>query len=57
MFSEDSLFSCYKRLTIEQISNFVHVDFKVGYFDVEFEIFLHPINVIENIIDNSRYDS
>jgi hypothetical protein len=46
-----------KRLTIEQISNLVEVNFEVGNFDVEFEILLHRVDVVEDVVDDARDDA
>ena len=51
------LLTASSSLTIKQISNFIQVDFKVGNFDVELQVFLHGVDVVENIIDNSGDDS
>ena len=45
------------RLTVEQISAFVQVDFKVGHFDVELKVFFHWIDVIEDVVDNPGDDA
>lgn len=44
---------CNKVLTIEEISDLVHVDFKIGYLNMELQIFFHTIDVIKNIINDS----
>lgn len=41
-------------LTIEKIPDFIHVNLKVRYFNMEFQVFLHAIDVIEDVIDDSR---
>lgn len=42
---------------VEQIANLVHVDFVVGDLDVEFEVHLHAVDVIENVVDDARNDA
>ena len=46
-----------KILTIEQISNFVEIDLKVGNFNVELQVLLHGINMIEDVVDNPGDDA
>ena len=46
-----------KILTIEQISNFVEIDLKVGNFYVEFQVLLHGVNMIEDVVDNPGDDA
>lgn len=41
-------------LTIEKIPDFIHVNLKIRYFNMEFQVFLHAIDMIEDIIDDSR---
>jgi hypothetical protein len=46
-----------KTLTVQQISNLVEINFKVGHFDVELQILLHGINMVENVVDNPGYNA
>ena len=41
---QEGLLSCLPEICfrdIQQITNFVHINFEIRYFDVEFEIFVH----------------
>jgi hypothetical protein len=43
--------------TVEQITNALHVDLKVADFDMEFKIFIHAVDMIEYVMNDTRYDA
>ena len=43
-------------LTIKEVPAFVKVDLKVGNLYMELKVFLHGIDVVENIIDNPEQE-
>ena len=45
------------KLTIEQISDFVQIDFEVGDLDVELEVLVHRVDVVEDVVDDARDDT
>ena len=42
---------------VQKIPDLVKVDLKVGNFDVELEVFLHGVDVVEDIVDDARDDA
>ncbi len=45
------------KLTIKKIPDFVEINFEVGHLDVELEVFVHGVDVVEDIVDNPRNDA
>lgn len=43
--------------TVKQISDLVHVDFEVRHLDVKLQVLLHGVDVIEDVVDDTRDDS
>jgi hypothetical protein len=46
-----------EKLTIKKIPDFVEINFEVGHLDVELEVFVHGVDVVEDIVDNPRNDA
>ena len=44
-------------LTVQQVSDALHVDFKVGDFDVYLKVGVHAIDMVKHVLDNPRYDT
>ena len=44
-------------LTIQKIPAFVEVNLKVGALDVELKVFLHAVDVVEDILNDPWNDS
>jgi len=51
------IYKCFCRITIQKIPNPVHINFKVRDLNVEFNIFIHGIDVIENIVNYAWNDA
>lgn len=45
------------RLTIKEVSNFVQIDFKIGNFNVKLDVLVHRVDVVEDVVHDSRYDA
>jgi len=42
---------------VQQIPDLVHVDLVVGDLDVELQVHLHGVDVVEDVVDDARYDA
>lgn len=45
----------FAKLTIQQITNLFIVNLKIGNFNMKFEIDVHIINMVEDILHNTWY--